>query len=165
MWLRGYNITKTIHVAFRNLKESCGQPLIKEIVKLDKNVSAFPTDMEKYILIYMSIRILFNDSLKFINTSLVELENNLSSKILENKDLEIFVKYTHECFNKSRPLVIKKYFRLYSYLDFFEYLKNKNTNKNMLLLILSTKNRATAVNKTCNECLNYLWTEKLKRIP
>ena len=125
MWLRGYNITKTIHVAFRNLKESCGQPLIKEIVKLDKNVSAFPTDMEKYILIYMSIRILFNDSLKFINTSLVELENTLSSKILENKDLEIFVKYTHECFNKSRPLVIKKYFRLYSYLDFFEIFKEQ----------------------------------------
>ena len=73
----------------------------------------------------MSIRVIFNDSLKLINTSLVELENNLSSKILENKDLEIFVKYTHECFNKSRPFVIKNYFRLYSYLEFFEIFKEQ----------------------------------------
>ena len=86
-----YNITKTVHVTFRTLKECGGQPIIKEINKLDEEVSAVPKNLEKHILIYVSIRIIFNYSFKLIDASRVELENNVWPEILEKKlRLKIF---------------------------------------------------------------------------
>ena len=105
-------LTKKVPVIFHNLKGHESHLIFCEINKFDVKHDVVPNRFEKYLAIFLNKKLLFIDSIKFINCSLEELVKNLPdndfkyfTKEFGFKNLELL---KQKCpYSYEYPLMIK----------------------------------------------------------
>ena len=109
---------------------------MQHIGKFDDKITCIPNDMEKYISFSLG-KLVFLDSLQFLNSSLDNLVNNLRKSGLQNfkhtaseiADAEIFTpKNTKQEVDDDTKinLITRKGIYPYDYMDSFDKFKDKN---------------------------------------
>ena len=78
-WICNINLklTKKVPVIFHNLRGYDSHLIIKKISKLDVKVSVIPNELEKCIAFTINRKLVFIDSMQFMNSSLDSLVKNL----------------------------------------------------------------------------------------
>ena len=70
-------LSKNVPVAFHNLRGYDSHLKIKEISKFDVKVSVMPNGLEKYMAFTINRKLVFVDSMQFMNSGLDSLVKNL----------------------------------------------------------------------------------------
>ena len=110
-----YRYPKTIPVVFHNLRGCDSHLIMQHIGKFDDKISCIPNNMEKYISFSLG-KLVFIDSLQFMNSSLGSLVDNLKQSGIDK------FKHLKSEFNDDNKmeLLTRKGVYPYDYLDDFD---------------------------------------------
>ena len=75
-----FQLSKKVPVIFRNLRGYHSHLIFNEVNKLDVKISVIPNGLEKYMAFFWNKKIVFIDSMQFMNSGLDKLVKNLSGK-------------------------------------------------------------------------------------
>ena len=105
-------LSKNVPVIFHNLRGYDSHLIIKEIRKFHVKVSVIPNGLEKYMAFTVNKKLVFIDSMQFMNSGLDLLVKNLS-----NNDFKYF---SEEFSGKFLELVKEKGVYPYEYMNSFK---------------------------------------------
>ena len=75
-----FQFTKKVPVIFHNLEGYDIHLIFNELDKFDVKISVIPNGLEKYMAFFWNKKIVFIDSMRFMNSGLDKLVKNLSGK-------------------------------------------------------------------------------------
>ena len=75
-----FQLTKKVPVKFHNLRGYDSHLIFNELDKSDVKTSVIPNGLEKYMAFFLNIKLVFIDSMQFMNFSLDKLVKNLSDE-------------------------------------------------------------------------------------
>ena len=75
-----FQFTKKVPVIFHNLEGYDIHLIFNELDKFDVKISVIPNGLEKYMAFFWNKKIVFIDSMQFMNSGLDKLVKNLSGK-------------------------------------------------------------------------------------
>ena len=111
-------ISKKVTVIFHNLKGYDSHIIFKELSKFNCKISVIPNGLEKYMSFTLNKKLVFIDSMLFMNSNLDRLVKNLSDEDF---------KYLSKTFGgKKLELVKKKVIYPYEYYKSFKKFKETN---------------------------------------
>ena len=116
-------LTKKVSVIFHNLKGYDSHLIFCELKNFDVKIDVIPNRLEKYMTYFLNKRLVFIDSIQFMNSSLQKLVKNFSGN-----DLKYL---TEEFGSKNFELLKQKDAYPYEYMNSFkrfseEILPDKN---------------------------------------
>ena len=102
--------------------------IFNELDKFDVKISVIPNGLEKYMTFFLNKKLVFIDSMQFMNSSLDKLAKNLSYK-----DFEYLIE---EFGSKNLDLLKQKGAYPYEYIDSFErFNEEKLPAKNIFIVL------------------------------
>ena len=107
---RSYRLSKKIPVVFHNLRGYDSHFIMQEIGKFGVNINVIPNNMEKYMA-FMISKLVFIDSLQFLNQSLANLAKNLPGEAFH---------FTKADFPQDFELMRRKGIYPYDHMNSFE---------------------------------------------
>ena len=105
-------LTKKVPVIFQNLRGHDSHLIFYELNKFDVKIDVIPNRLEKYMAFFLNKKLVFNDSMHFMNSSLDKQVKNLSD--------DHFKYLTEECGSKNLELLKQKGAYPHEYMDSFK---------------------------------------------
>ena len=102
-----FKYQKNIPIIFHNLRGYDSHLIMQHLGKYDDNITCIPNNMEKYVSFSLG-KLIFKDSLQFLNASLEKLAANLKT-----------FKHIHEL-TDLETLITRKCVYPYDYMDSFD---------------------------------------------
>ena len=122
-------MSKKSPVIFYNLRDYDSHLIIKEISKFDVKVNVIPNELEKYMSFTFNKKLVFIDSMQFMNSSLDSLLKNLSDND--------FGCLSEEFSGELLKLVKEKRMYPYEYMDSFKKIsENKLPDRSKFFISL-----------------------------
>ena len=119
---------KRVPVIFHNLRGYDSHLIFGELNKFDLKIDIIPNRLEKYIAFSLNKKLVFLDSVQFMNSSLKKLVKNLSDKD--------FKYLTEEFGSKNLKLLKQKDAYPYEYMDSFKrFGEEKLPDKNIFIAV------------------------------
>ena len=112
-----FELTKKIPVIFHNLKGYDSHLIFSELNKFDVKISAIPNGLEKYMAFLLGKKLIFIDSMQFMNSSLDE-----PVKSFVDEDFKYLVK---EFGSENLEILKQKGAYPYEYMNSFERFKEE----------------------------------------
>ena len=107
-----FQLTEKVPVIFRNLRGYDSHLTFNELDKFDVRINAIPNGLEKYMTIFLNKKLVFIDSMQFMNSSLDKF-----AKYLSDKDFKYLVE---EFGSKNLELLKQKGTYPYEFMNSFE---------------------------------------------
>ena len=111
-------MTKNVPVIFHNLRGYDSHLIFNELSKFDVKTDVIPNGPEKYMAFFLNKKLVFIDSMQFMNSSL--------DKLLKNLWDNDFKYLTEEFGSKNLELLKQKGAYPYEYMNSFKKFKEKN---------------------------------------
>ena len=107
-------LTKKVSVIFHNLRCYDSHSILRDFNKFDVRIDVILNGLEKYMVFFLNKSLVFNDSMRFMKSSLDKLAKNLSDD-----------DFTKECGSENLELLKQKGAHPYEYMNSFERFDDK----------------------------------------